>query len=79
MNERIKELVLKSGGLSYDDDNTPMPYMLIGNAVEEFAKRIIKECVSLQYTNVIVGSVSEYNRGRREFAEDILKHFGVEK
>jgi len=46
---------------------------------QRFAELIVKECAKLQHRNVVVGGVSEYNRGRREFAEDILKHFGVER
>ena len=44
----------------------------------KFAEFIVEECVKLQYKNVIVGGVSDYNRGRLELAEDILKHFGLE-
>ena len=47
------------------------------NWENHFADLIIKECIRLQYQNVIVGGPSEYNRGRRELAEDIMKHFGV--
>jgi hypothetical protein len=46
---------------------------------EKFAELVVLECVALQYKNIIVGSVSEYNRGRRELTEDILKHFGAEE
>jgi hypothetical protein len=44
---------------------------------EKFAELIVQECVALRYTNIIVGSASEYNRGRREMADDILKYFEV--
>ena len=47
--------------------------------VEKFAELIVAECVKLQYKNVVVGGVSDYNRGRRELAEEISKHFGVEE
>jgi leucyl aminopeptidase (aminopeptidase T) len=47
--------------------------------MEKFAELIVRECVKLQHRNVIVGGgVSAYNMGRRDLAEDILKHFGVE-
>ena len=45
----------------------------------KFAELIVRECVKLQYKNVVVGGVSDYNRGRRELTEDIQKHFGVEE
>jgi hypothetical protein len=47
--------------------------------LEKFAELIVRECVKLQYKNVVVGGVSDYNRGRRELTEDIQKHFGVEE
>lgn len=72
MHKRIKELVDKS--YIYDKKNDSSFFNK-----ELFAKLIVKECVKLRHRNVIVGGVSEYNRGRRELAEDILKHFGVEK
>ena len=78
MNEHIKELIRQSGGLSYGDDNEELTPMLVGKGLEKFAELIVKECIALKHKNVIVGGASEYNRGRREFAEDILKHFGVE-
>ena len=46
---------------------------------QKFAELIVRECVKLQYKNVVVGAVSDYNRGRRELTEDIQKHFGVEE
>ena len=45
----------------------------------KFAELIVRECVKLQHKNVVVGGVSDYNRGRRELTEDIQKHFGVEE
>ena len=71
MNERIKELMFESG-LGYMSSAHPI-------LVEKFAELIVAECVKLQYKNVVVGGVSDYNRGRRELAEEIPKHFGVEE
>ena len=71
MNERIKELMFESG-LGYMSSAHPI-------LVEKFAELIVAECVKLQYKNVVVGGVSDYNRGRRELAEEISKHFGVEE
>ena len=71
MNERIKELMFESG-LGYMSSAHPI-------LVEKFAELIVAECVKLQYKNVVVGGISDYNRGRRELAEEISKHFGVEE
>jgi hypothetical protein len=80
MNERIKDLLEEAGLVSYGEDtgfyNIPAPAFL--RRIDRLAELIVKECVKLQYKNVVVGGVSDYNRGRRELAEEILKHFGVE-
>jgi hypothetical protein len=81
MNERIKDLLEEAGLVSYGEDtgfyNIPAPAFL--SRIDRLAELIVKECVKLQYKNVVVGGVSDYNRGRRELAEEILKHFGVEE
>ncbi|CAB5220817.1 hypothetical protein UFOVP240_40 [uncultured Caudovirales phage] len=77
MNARIKllaeqaydELVEETGNIVVFDEDFQ----------QRFAQLIVQECVKLQYKNVVVGGVSDYNRGRRELAEEILKHFGVEE
>jgi hypothetical protein len=72
MNERIEELAEQVG---WRDGNI----LMYEEDMEKFAELIVRECVKLQHRNVIVGSgVSAYNMGRRDLAEDILKHFGVE-
>jgi hypothetical protein len=76
MNERIKELLTQSG--VSENWNKADWYSMSPAMVEKFAELIVEECVKLQYKNVVVGGVSDYNRGRRELAEEILKHFGVE-
>ena len=72
MNERIKELAREAGLLVHNPEGVP-------TKLEKFAELIVAECVKLQYKNVVVGGVSDYNRGRRELTEDIQKHFGVEE
>jgi hypothetical protein len=81
MNERIKELIEKATVRREEylpgNDGHPTPTSYFDK--EKFAELIIKECVKLQHRNVIVGGgASVYNMGRRDLAEDILKHFGVE-
>ncbi len=61
------------------DPSNNMPYETTRFSADKFAELIVSECAKLQYKNVIVGGVSDYNRGRRELAEEILKHFGVEE
>ena len=78
MNERIKELAVQAELPLLDVDGN-CKYGDTYFSKEKFAELIVKECVKLQHRNVIVGGgVSAYNMGRRDLAEDILKHFGVE-
>ena len=78
MNEQIKQLAEQAW--DYADY-----YGMLSDSkeheifTEKFAELIVRECVKLQHKNVVVGGVSDYNRGRRELAEDISKHFGVEE
>jgi hypothetical protein len=75
MNERILKLAKQSGMRSPDLFKLTVSHMST-DTLEKFAELIVKECVKLQYKNVVVGGVSDYNRGRRELTEDIQKHFG---
>ena len=80
MNERIKKLAKQAGFYPENNwDHTNWHAAGHNPTFEKFAELIVRECVKLQYKNVIVGGVSDYNMGRRELAEDILKHFGVEE
>ena len=74
MNERIKAIAQQAGYRDIFDNDTKARARL-----EKYTELIVAECVKLQYKNVVVGGVSDYNRGRRELTEDIQKHFGVEE
>lgn len=86
MNERFEELKIRAvreadtSHIDFDNMSHNEIQMLGDIAVEQkFAELIVQECAKLQHKNVVVGGVSEYNKGRRTLAEDILKHFGVEE
>jgi hypothetical protein len=80
MNERIRELAKQAGFYPENNwDHTNWHAAGHNPTFEKFAELIVAECVKLQYKNVVVGGVSDYNRGRRELTEDIQKHFGVEE
>jgi hypothetical protein len=86
MNERIKQLAEQARAEVRADwakgNKIPYPeahYAFQRDNDQKFAELIVAECVKLQYKNVVVGGVSDYNRGRRELTEDIQKHFGVEE
>lgn len=79
MNKQIKLLTKQAGGIQYDEDGDELIPILVGKDLEKFAELIVWECVRLQHRNIVVGSASEYNRGKRELAEDILRHFGVKE
>ena len=79
MNKRIKELAGETLDHAMPQTWCSVSPDELDRILEKFAELIVKECVKLQYKNVVVGGVSDYNRGRRELAEEISKHFGVEK
>jgi hypothetical protein len=80
MNERIKELAIKSGFKKYkNDDGLYSPYIEgydIDDELEEFAELIIKECAGI--------CMIEYDTGLEpapqapQIARQIKQHFGVE-
>lgn len=76
MNERIRELAVKSGMLNYIDCETPRHYFLSANAdendLEEFAKLIVRECARVAF-NDWCDSTNEASSEKT-----ILEYFGVE-
>lgn len=80
MNERIRELTKQAGiSILYEYDGYDGHAAVANLAdIEKFAELIVKECAGLHTKNIMVGGGTDYNRGRRMLAEDILKHFGVE-
>ena len=74
MNERIKELAIKSGFKKYkNDDGLYSPYIEgydIDDELEEFAKSIIQECAKVADDN--------FNKGFCPVGDYIKQHFGVE-
>jgi hypothetical protein len=73
MNERIKELALKSGGgLSCVAEPLEHPWKFSESELEKFAELIVQEC-------------DKYVAERWDICEpwmnpgDLLKHFGIEK
>jgi hypothetical protein len=67
MNERIKELFLKSGGrLSLDVNGSP--YQFEQEELEKFAELIVNECIS-------IAKVSERHNVLGWY--EIKKHFGA--
>ena len=72
MNNRIKDLMIKSGAFDHyevnegvDGDELPMV---------KFAELIIGECLDMCLTKVGNG---DYNRGRMDCHDNIKEHFGV--
>ena len=74
MNERIKELAIKSGFKKYkNDDGLYSPYIEgydIDDELEEFAKSIIQKCAKVADDN--------FNKGFCPVGDYIKQHFGVE-
>ena len=69
MNERIRELVGRAGGIGHDDDGNELTPALVGKGLEKFAELIVKECMELGDKALQDG----------KWPGDVLKeHFGVE-
>ena len=67
MNERIQELAIQSGFKKYKDDDLYSPYIEgepLNDELEEFAKLIVEECLSLCEDERDIFAIKE--------------HFGVE-
>lgn len=47
MNERIRELVGRAGGIGHDDDGNELTPALVGKDLEKFAELIVKECMDI--------------------------------
>ena len=45
MNDRIKELVKKCGGVNLDEDGNVLTHFLVGHQIEKFAELIVRECL----------------------------------
>ena len=73
MNDQIKAIINQA----WSEVNKQEPDLPEVAFWEKFVELIVRECAAQRRRNVIVGGVSEYNRGRHEMAEDILKHFGL--
>ncbi len=75
MNERIKELAMQSGFRNYNGPHLFSPYiegMELDDELEEFAKLIIHECLS-----IVDDETKSHWDTRVEIFNDIVKHFGV--
>ena len=76
MNERIKELVVKSGnGLMRDGKLYPHIGSRTQEDWEKFAELIVKECAAIDFYKLAgIGTEDDYN-----VAQVIKQHFGVEE
>ncbi len=75
MNERIRELLEKSGALPTQDCGVPQWY-IDEDDLEKFAKLIIADCLKMCLTSV---GNRDYNTGRMHCHDNIKEHFGVEE
>lgn len=81
MNERIKDILRKSGGVLKDEDGTELPtYVLVGNAPEQFAELIVRECINQAHSVAnLRGANDDMVYGADTAALQISKYFGVEE
>jgi len=77
MNNRIKELIVKSNGYwEHGDHNMPSTVCFQEEDLKKFAKLLIEECTELAKHHVM--NISNYRDA--EFVEEQIKqHFGVKE
>ena len=73
MNERIRELVGRAGGIGHDDDGNELTPALVGKNLEYLAELIVRECI-----DTISDCSMEYCT-RPQIVSEIKEHFGVEE
>ena len=76
MNDRIKELIKKCGGINLDEDGNVLTHFLVGHQIEKFAELIVRECMEQVWysrEDGINGNISEVIKERMK------QHFGVEE
>jgi hypothetical protein len=84
MNERIKELAIRSGFKKYDGDGLYSPYIEgeeLNDELQEFAESIIKECmdrVSKWNTFIIEDDIIHRSNIADDINKDLREHFGIE-
>ena len=68
MNDRIRQLLLDSGGQYSSGNQNDWPSWVLGDAVvTKFAELIVAECAGVAL-----------NTGCGDIEDELLKHFGVE-
>ena len=88
MNERIRELVGRAGGIGHDDDGNELTPALVGKDLEKFAELIVKECnkISKETCNELKadesiqtpGSKINWNLYNATLRNKLAEHFWVE-
>ena len=69
MNDRIRQLLLDSGGQYSSGNQNDWPSWVLGDAVvTKFAELIVTECAGVAL-----------NTGCGDIEDELLKHFGVEE
>ena len=87
MNERIRELAVKSFDVELDRRNFE-EFSTDSYGIEKFAQLIVDECVSLYTHDDVMAPVGQsaygeayqdgWIEGTKAYRETILEHFGVE-
>ena len=86
MNERIRELFKKAGGITIVRNLMSNPVQvgeyneLWDDRIDRFAELIVRECVKVMYDNAIERKVPpDINQTPTRYAIAVLEHFGVEE
>ena len=84
MNERIKELAVKSGFELEDSGHLMLHHLYVTNRLEKFAELIVRNCIDVAIHKddgmISTADIAGYMAaGRANAAKMIAKHFGVEE
>jgi len=80
MNERIRELIVKSNGYwEHGDHNMPSTVCFQEEDLKKFAELLIQECVRCAEGEWINNGDTEHNRAVSGVIESIKERFGVEQ
>lgn len=78
MNERIKELIKKCGGVNLDEDGNVLTHFLVGHQIEKFAELIVQEILAITDAHTEVFQTDRDRALVEHIKQSVKKHFGVE-
>ena len=79
MNDRIKELVKKCGGVNLDEDGNVLTHFLVGHQIEKFAELIVRQMLDVTDAHTEVFQTDRDKALIEHIKQSVKTHFGVEE